>query len=643
MPDNHPARRSLERRSRQRQGLLALAAFAAGLLFGWLVLGWLVLPRPHPTSRANDLDLGYRLDYLTLVYQSWTVNHDDARARERLRDLDRGELLALLNDRQADAQEGARLSAFAAALAAASPAPTARPSLRAPAATAVPTATPTPVRLVIAADVPPTARAAVEARLRGQSVVFVQPGDAAQVTLTAKSQPGAVLLSEQVFVVVDRFQTLRTGIGIDAVRALWQGQPTGDGAARLLIPEEAAPALAAILGQPAASVQARPFGSLVATLSSDAHALAIVPFDRLTPRLSALPLDGVNLLSREANVESYPLKLRIFVRGDDTAIVGLLADLRAALPATNREAARLSSIIMTGTTAIARTSAYMIEQKKDPALPARVVGPVLAAADITHVSNEISFMDGCTPVLNTMSFCSKPSYLAALKLAGVDIVGLTGNHLLDFGAAPFLKTLDIYDAAGMRYYGGGRNASEAGKTLLLTDHGNRLAFIGMNSFGPKSVWATARTPGANRYDMEGLQQAIAEARQQADVVLVELQGEETYEYAPSKNNQLQFRGALAAGADVVTGVQAHHPQAIEFGADGRGLILYGLGNLFFDQMFDPGVRQGLVARHTVYAGRLIQTELLTTMLEDYVQPRWATAAERRQILDAVFAASGLQE
>ena len=89
-------------------------------------------------------------------------------------------------------------------------------------------------------------------------------------------------------------------------------------------------------------------------------------------------------------------------------------------------------------------------------------------------------------------------------------------------------------------------------------------------------------------------------------------------------------------------MQAHHPQAIEFGADGRHVILYGLGNLFFDQMFDLGVRQGLIARHTIYQGRLLQTELLTTMLEDYVQPRWATAAERAEILNAVFAASGFR-
>jgi len=103
-----------------------------------------------------------------------------------------------------------------------------------------------------------------------------------------------------------------------------------------------------------------------------------------------------------------------------------------------------------------------------------------------------------------------------------------------------------------------------------------------------------------------------------------------------------FRGALEAGADVVTGVQAHQPQAIEFSADGSRIILYGLGNLFFDQMYADKVRQGLVVRHTIYRGKLIQTEVLTTLLEDYGQPRWATPTERAEIFRLVFNASGFK-
>ena len=59
-------------------------------------------------------------------------------------------------------------------------------------------------------------------------------------------------------------------------------------------------------------------------------------------------------------------------------------------------------------------------------------------------------------------------------------------------------------------------------------------------------------------------------------------------------------------------------------------------------MQSDNVRQGLVVRHTIYEGRVLQTELLPTLLEDYVQPRWATPAEANEILDLVFGASGFK-
>jgi poly-gamma-glutamate capsule biosynthesis protein CapA/YwtB (metallophosphatase superfamily) len=99
-----------------------------------------------------------------------------------------------------------------------------------------------------------------------------------------------------------------------------------------------------------------------------------------------------------------------------------------------------------------------------------------------------------------------------------------------------------------------------------------------------------------------------------------------------------LRAVSDAGADIVTGVQSHVPQAVEF-RDGR-MILYGLGNFFFDQMWSQATREGLIPRHTIYDGRHLSTKLLTTVLEDFAQPRWASADEREALLRRVFTASG---
>ncbi|MCB0063267.1 MAG: CapA family protein, partial [Caldilineaceae bacterium] len=136
---------------------------------------------------------------------------------------------------------------------------------------------------------------------------------------------------------------------------------------------------------------------------------------------------------------------------------------------------------------------------------------------------------------------------------------------------------------------------------------------------------------------------VEELAQEVDIVAVELQYEETYFPYPTASQVEEFRELREAGADIVTGVQSHVPQAMEpYGVDdegGPGIIVYGLGNLFFDQMWSWETRTELYARHTIYQGRVISTEILTGVLEDFAQPRWTTPEERTALLTTIFDAA----
>ena len=297
--------------------------------------------------------------------------------------------------------------------------------------------------------------------------------------------------------------------------------------------------------------------------------------------------------------------------------------------------------MMTGVTAMARMTALRMEQNGYD-YPAAEIGPVLSAADITHISNEIPFTEDCIVDAseNNLTLCSSPEYLEALRDVGVDIVGLTGNHLNDFGKDASLWSIQFYKDEDIPTYGGGANLEESLKPLVVQHNGNRLVFLGANSFGPDIAWAEPDWPGSAPYDEAQMTQAIADARSKlgADIVLVEMQWEESYDTLPIQSQIEGFRALSAAGADIVTGVQSHVPQAVEF--TDNGTILYGLGNLFFDQMWSDATRQGLIPRHTIYDGRYIATKLQTTVLEDFAQPRWASDGEREIILNRVFTASG---
>ncbi|MHB1254339.1 MAG: CapA family protein, partial [Candidatus Humimicrobiaceae bacterium] len=140
------------------------------------------------------------------------------------------------------------------------------------------------------------------------------------------------------------------------------------------------------------------------------------------------------------------------------------------------------------------------------------------------------------------------------------------------------------------------------------------------------------------YDIyEGI---IRQLKEDGYIVIFTFQHIEVYDYLPVNAQVKDFRRMIEAGADIVSGSQAHHPQAIEF--YNKGIIFYGLGNLFFDQMYSNEVRQGIITKHIFYEGRHINTVLITTMLEDYCQPRLTDLPERYNILSHVFAASKIQ-
>ncbi len=522
---------------------------------------------------------------------------------------------------------------------------TTNPIPTAPATRPQPTASPTvprPATIFIPKEITGTLRADMLAAAKQIGLTNAANKASADLVISSQRAPDSSVLTERVYAVVDWFPTKLTNIGSEELLNLWQGQPSPQGVDTLLVAPETLAALTDLWGAPASNVKTIPAEQLVEAIWNNKTALAIMPFDQLVPKVKALHVDDLNILDRAAKMDSYPLVTRLFASGDPVFLKGFTSAFYKKNAQTNRDPNRMTQLIMTGVTAISRTSAFKIDAAGDNALPARAVADVLSAADITHVSNEVPFTESCKPVLGTLQLCSKPQYIEALKLAGVDLISSTGNHMNDYGIKAFLETLDLFDKEGFKVFGGGRNIDEAKRVLVVEDHGNKLAFLGMNSFGPKSVWATADRPGAQQYDPAILHEELKEARTEADVVFLDMQSEETYQYEPYAGNVEKFRDGIVNGADVVTGVQAHQPQALEFSPDGKKIILYGLGNLFFDQMQSDNVRQGLVVRHTIHNGKLIQTELLPTLLYDYVQPRWATPEQAQEILDLVFGASGFK-
>ena len=301
---------------------------------------------------------------------------------------------------------------------------------------------------------------------------------------------------------------------------------------------------------------------------------------------------------------------------------------------------RLTVLNMTGCTALVRGTSVMMEAK-GVLYPGLKIADTLEDADITHISNEITFVEGNPRDReDEIIFSSDPKYIDILKSVGADVIELSGNHMSDYGPEWMIFTLEMYEKEGWQYFAGGRNLIEAYKPAVFDINGNKIAFLGCNQFGPAASWATDKKAGAapQKYDVyEGI---IAQLKEEGYIVIFTFQHIEVYDYLPVSTQVKDFRRMALAGADIVSGSQAHQPQAIEF--YNNGAIFYGLGNLFFDQMFSKQVRQGIITKHIFYEGRYINTVLITTMLEDYCQPRLTDLYERLDILSNVFAAGKKQ-
>jgi hypothetical protein len=515
----------------------------------------------------------------------------------------------------------------------AAPSPT--PFLPAP-PSPTPEQTPTPESLTmwISPALPDTLRGTLDAlgEVEGRVVQRVDQAEAASVRIESRAdQP----LTTWFYALGAAFNTLPDEVSLDEFWARWLGEdPAGVSAA----PPEAA-MLEVLFGPPAqGALHLLPAEDQLSQAWDIPGSVTVLPFEALEPRWKVLSMGGDSPIHSDFQPGDYVLRMTFGLSGDAELVPAVAAALD--WPESNRDPNQMTVVMMTGVTALTRATAYMMEGLGVD-YPGRLIRDWMREADFAHISNEVAFAEDCPPpdpVQRGLSFCSDPQDIDLFDSIGVDLIELTGNHVNDWGTAALDYTLGLYRDHGFQYFGGGDDLDRSFQPVLIEHNGNRLAFLGCNYAGPINAWATEDGPGATPCDFDRLFTQVADLKSQGYLPVFTFQWNEYYTPRPVEQQRDRFRQAVEAGAVIVNGSQAHQPQAMEFYQD--GFIHYGLGNLFFDQMWRLEVRQEFLDRHVFYAGRHISTELLTAMLEDWAQPRPMLDQERRTFLGDIFEASG---
>lgn len=447
--------------------------------------------------------------------------------------------------------------------------------------------------------------------------------------------------AEWTYVLAAAFPTIEDGVRAEAIPAAWQGQwsPEFKGRTLLVSPETAA-VFRALWGEEARhKVQVVDEEQLLKMVWEDDSCWALLPFEQLSPRWKVLRVSGQSPLDDVFTPQQYGLTVTFGWQGTEQAMTAWtqMADEQSPI-VKNCNADRLTSVVMSGTTAMVRVMAFKMEEN-GVTYPGEKVVDWLQSADIVHVSNEVPMFADCPPAVplrEEQRFCSAPNYVELFHYLGVDLVELTGNHILDWGAEAFAETLALYEENGLPYYGGGLDEEGARQPHLVEHNGNRLAFIGCNAAGPDNVLADSDQPGAAPCDIAWLAAEVQQLRGNGYLPIVTFQHYELEDYEPVSKQRVDLLRIANEGPVIVSGSQAHFPQTMTFVDD--TFVHYGLGNFLFDQMFD-GNRRGFLDRHIFYKGEYISTELLTIILEDGSQPRPMNGAERKALLETIFAKS----
>ncbi|MCZ2122111.1 MAG: CapA family protein [Anaerolineales bacterium] len=495
-----------------------------------------------------------------------------------------------------------------------------------------PTPTLQPAALWIAPTVPATLRQAAE----GLGISLAPDSQSATQILDVADSG-----STWVYALVAPFPTVTDDVTFADLLSTWKGAPSGPLSGHSLqMAESTLRALTAIWGEPASSaVRSVPSEQLLTDSWADMNQWAIIPFEEIQPKWKVIGVDEQSPIHKAFDLDAYKLKVNFGVSGGE----------ELSLPKANYDPSKLTTVILTGVTALVRATATTMEMK-GVTYPGELIRATLREADITHVSNEVSFDPTCpypNPNYRNFILCSAPKYMDLLLDVGTDIVELTGDHFADRGTQAMLDTLELYKQNNLPYYGGGANETEARQPILMEVNGTKLAFMGCNGKRPeKYPKASATTPGAANCDYPFFEKQIQAIKAQGYLVIFTFQHEECYSYGPCWRHEEGFRAVADAGATVVSGSQAHFPHIMEFRGD--AFIHYGLGNLFFDQMdyilpdgkVITDTRREFMDRHVFYDGKYLGVELLTSMLEDYARPRPMTQAERAAFLSDYFFHSG---
>jgi poly-gamma-glutamate synthesis protein (capsule biosynthesis protein) len=276
------------------------------------------------------------------------------------------------------------------------------------------------------------------------------------------------------------------------------------------------------------------------------------------------------------------------------ALMGLSAGCSASTPSQHTAGERASAVVRYHLPVVAPgdiTLAFagdvhfagrVARLLMDPATTFGPITSVLKSADFTAVNLETAVTSRGRPQPKTYHFAATPGAFTALRDAGVDLVTMANNHILDYGQTGLTDTLAAANAAHFPHVGAGANAAAAWAPYMTTINGTKIAIVGVSQVAElASSWvATAHRPGeANAINLWRTLAAVRAAKRHATVVIVFVHWGTEGTACPDQKQLSLAPKLAAAGASIIVGAHAHMLQGS--GWLGHTFVAYGMGNFLW--------------------------------------------------------------
>jgi len=258
----------------------------------------------------------------------------------------------------------------------------------------------------------------------------------------------------------------------------------------------------------------------------------------------------------------------------------------------------------------------LIERGIDPFEP---FSKHFKAADLAIGNLECVVANSGKEVRKPYNFRAHPRVIPLLK-KHFHALSIANNHSGDFGAEAFAEQCDLFDKAGIPYFGGGRDLKAAHTPLIIEKHGIRIALLGYCEVFLRSFAAGENRAGcAWSENDERVLADIRAAREihKADIVIPYMHWGDEHDPATERQKTLA-RKMIDAGATCVVGGHPHVVQETEI-YKGKPII-YSVGNFVFNGFETPETNTGWALRMTLDKQGVVEWDTITARLDGHGVP-----------------------